>query len=167
MSAQAQVATAQAALDALTGPDATGSAQAQLAAAEAAARSAQAALDELTSPDAKAQRDAQVSAARAQPDVRPGGSRGDPQPDAGGPRRGQGNVHGREGEPRRREGQAGSARGTVTWLPDEGAMVERGDPLYELDGQPSGVLMYGDRPAWRAHGRRGSKARTSASSRRT
>jgi membrane fusion protein, multidrug efflux system len=40
-------------------------------------------------------------------------------------------------------------RGTVTWLPLEGAVIERGDPLYELDGEPSGILMYGSRPAWR------------------
>jgi peptidoglycan hydrolase-like protein with peptidoglycan-binding domain len=40
-------------------------------------------------------------------------------------------------------------RGTVTALPDGGSVVERGEALYELDGQPSGILMYGDRPAWR------------------
>jgi peptidoglycan hydrolase-like protein with peptidoglycan-binding domain len=46
---------------------------------------------------------------------------------------------------------AGSA-GTVTWLPDEGAVIERGDRLYELDGSRRARLMYGSRPMWRTLG---------------
>jgi peptidoglycan hydrolase-like protein with peptidoglycan-binding domain len=39
--------------------------------------------------------------------------------------------------------------GTVTWLPDEGSTVEQGGVLFEVDGSPV-VLLYGERPAWRA-----------------
>jgi hypothetical protein len=39
--------------------------------------------------------------------------------------------------------------GTVTWLPEEGSTVEQGGVLFEVDGSPV-VLLYGDRPAWRA-----------------
>ncbi|MFD1372571.1 efflux RND transporter periplasmic adaptor subunit [Actinoplanes sichuanensis] len=38
--------------------------------------------------------------------------------------------------------------GTVTWLPDSGATVTRGEPLYRLDERPA-VLMYGPVPAYR------------------
>lgn len=38
--------------------------------------------------------------------------------------------------------------GTVTWLPAEGAVVRRGEPLLEVDARPV-VLLYGDIPAWR------------------
>jgi HlyD family secretion protein len=41
--------------------------------------------------------------------------------------------------------------GTVTRLPGVGAMVGRGQTLYELDGHPV-PLWYGTRPAWRAFG---------------
>jgi peptidoglycan hydrolase-like protein with peptidoglycan-binding domain len=40
-------------------------------------------------------------------------------------------------------------RGTVTWLPDSGAVVSRGRPLYRIDNEPA-VLMYGSVPAYRA-----------------
>src|SRR5207245_8259242 len=43
----------------------------------------------------------------------------------------------------------GSAAGVVTWLPPAGAVVRRGEPLYELDGRPV-ALLYGGRPAARA-----------------
>src|ERR1700736_5093112 len=39
--------------------------------------------------------------------------------------------------------------GTLTATAAEGATVARGEKLYEVDGSPV-VLMYGDRPAWRA-----------------
>ena len=42
---------------------------------------------------------------------------------------------------------AGSA-GVVTWLPAAGAIVRRGQPLYELDHAPV-PLLYGSRPAYR------------------
>ncbi|MGJ6968405.1 efflux RND transporter periplasmic adaptor subunit [Streptosporangium sp. G11] len=38
--------------------------------------------------------------------------------------------------------------GTVTWLPDSGARVTRGKPLYKVDNEPV-VLMYGSTPAYR------------------
>jgi peptidoglycan hydrolase-like protein with peptidoglycan-binding domain len=41
------------------------------------------------------------------------------------------------------------AAGTVTALPEPGDVVERGDTVYEVNGAPV-VLLYGDRPAWRA-----------------
>ncbi len=40
------------------------------------------------------------------------------------------------------------AAGTVTWLPEPGAIVRRGRELYELDHAPV-ALLYGARPAWR------------------
>ncbi len=46
---------------------------------------------------------------------------------------------------------AGSA-GTVTRLPLEGAVIERGGVLYELDGRVRPRLLYGDRPLWRPLG---------------
>ncbi len=44
---------------------------------------------------------------------------------------------------------AAAGPGIVTSLPEEGTVVERGGWLAEIDGAPV-VLMYGDRPAWRA-----------------
>ncbi|GLW11527.1 peptidoglycan-binding protein [Microtetraspora sp. NBRC 13810] len=38
--------------------------------------------------------------------------------------------------------------GTVTWLPDSGAQITRGEPLYKIDNRPV-VLMYGATPAYR------------------
>lgn len=38
--------------------------------------------------------------------------------------------------------------GTLTWLPAEGAVVRRGEPLYEVDADPVPVI-YGDVPTWR------------------
>jgi peptidoglycan hydrolase-like protein with peptidoglycan-binding domain len=38
--------------------------------------------------------------------------------------------------------------GTVTWLPESGAVISRGKPLYRIDNTPA-VLMYGDVPAYR------------------
>jgi peptidoglycan hydrolase-like protein with peptidoglycan-binding domain len=40
------------------------------------------------------------------------------------------------------------SQGTVTAMAAEGAVVQRGQTLYEVDGRPV-VLFYGDRPAWR------------------
>ncbi len=50
-------------------------------------------------------------------------------------------------------GSTGSTNGTgspgiVTWLPEVGATVGRGDTLYRVDGKPI-VLMIGKLPAWR------------------
>jgi hypothetical protein len=38
--------------------------------------------------------------------------------------------------------------GTITWLPEEGAVVRRGQTLYRVDGKPV-KLFYGRLPAWR------------------
>ncbi|MFC7247407.1 peptidoglycan-binding protein [Catellatospora aurea] len=38
--------------------------------------------------------------------------------------------------------------GTVTWLPESGAVISRGKPLYRIDNTPA-VLMYGNVPAYR------------------
>jgi hypothetical protein len=47
----------------------------------------------------------------------------------------------------------GGPGGTVTRLPEIGAVLERGDRLVELDGgATSAVLLYGLRPAWRTLG---------------
>jgi hypothetical protein len=47
----------------------------------------------------------------------------------------------------------GGLAGTVTGLPEAGAILERGDRLAELDGgATSTVLLYGTRPAWRTLG---------------
>ena len=40
------------------------------------------------------------------------------------------------------------AQGTITAMAVEGSIVQRGQTLFEVDGQPV-VLFYGDRPAWR------------------
>jgi peptidoglycan hydrolase-like protein with peptidoglycan-binding domain len=41
-----------------------------------------------------------------------------------------------------------SGGGIVTWLPAEGDIVRRGQPLFAVDGQ-SATLLYGSLPAWR------------------
>jgi peptidoglycan hydrolase-like protein with peptidoglycan-binding domain len=41
------------------------------------------------------------------------------------------------------------AAGTLTSLPAAGAVVERGEALYELDDAPAAFLLYGRLPAWR------------------
>lgn len=41
--------------------------------------------------------------------------------------------------------------GTITWLPEEGTKVERGKPLYAVDGLPV-LLFYGKTPAFRDFG---------------
>jgi peptidoglycan hydrolase-like protein with peptidoglycan-binding domain len=38
--------------------------------------------------------------------------------------------------------------GTITWVADEGTVIEQGDVLYEVDGEPV-VALYGDVPAFR------------------
>jgi peptidoglycan hydrolase-like protein with peptidoglycan-binding domain len=43
----------------------------------------------------------------------------------------------------------GKLPGTVTRLPAAGAVLERGQELYELDGATPVAFMTGDRPAWR------------------
>ncbi|MFT5222924.1 MAG: biotin carboxyl carrier protein [Glaciecola sp.] len=43
--------------------------------------------------------------------------------------------------------QAGTP-GTITWLPESGASIEPGQPLFAVDGQPV-VLLAGDLPMWR------------------
>jgi peptidoglycan hydrolase-like protein with peptidoglycan-binding domain len=42
-----------------------------------------------------------------------------------------------------------SGPGIVTWLPSPGSVVRRGQPLFQLSGQPV-FLFYGAVPAWRA-----------------
>ncbi|MGN9907869.1 peptidoglycan-binding protein [Phytohabitans sp. LJ34] len=44
--------------------------------------------------------------------------------------------------------KARGSGGTLTWLPAEGAVVSRGKPLYEVDGDPV-VLLYGASPLYR------------------
>jgi peptidoglycan hydrolase-like protein with peptidoglycan-binding domain len=46
---------------------------------------------------------------------------------------------------------AAQAPGTVTALPSPGQVIARGQPVYELAGQPV-RLFYGDRPGWRPLG---------------
>ncbi|HEY0398838.1 MAG TPA: peptidoglycan-binding domain-containing protein, partial [Acidimicrobiia bacterium] len=41
--------------------------------------------------------------------------------------------------------------GTLTWLAPAGSTVDRGQPLYEVDGRKV-PLLFGDRPAWRPLG---------------
>jgi peptidoglycan hydrolase-like protein with peptidoglycan-binding domain len=41
--------------------------------------------------------------------------------------------------------------GTLTWMAAPGATVDRGEPLYEVDGRKV-RLLFGDRPAWRTLG---------------
>jgi peptidoglycan hydrolase-like protein with peptidoglycan-binding domain len=41
------------------------------------------------------------------------------------------------------------ATGTVTGLPDSGAIVRRGHSLYDVDDAPAAWLLYGSLPAWR------------------
>jgi hypothetical protein len=45
----------------------------------------------------------------------------------------------------------GTLPGTVTWLPEEGSIVRRGDEVLRVDDRPV-VLLYGDVPAWRPLG---------------
>lgn len=148
-SAQAQVVTAQATLDALTGSDAIASAQAQVAVADAAVRSAQAVLDELTSPDATSQRAAQVRAAQAQLQAAQASLAAILNPSAAALAEAVSNATVARSNLDAAKGKLDQLRGAVTWLPATGAIVERGGPLYELDGEPSGILLYGTRPAWR------------------
>ncbi|GIJ54176.1 peptidoglycan-binding protein [Virgisporangium aurantiacum] len=44
---------------------------------------------------------------------------------------------------------AAADHGTVTWLPQPGQVVNRGEPVYAVDNRPV-RLFIGDRPAWRA-----------------
>lgn len=50
---------------------------------------------------------------------------------------------------------SGGLTGTYTWLPQEGAVLEQGDVVAEVDGTRRVALLYGRRPAWRTL-RRGS-----------
>src|SRR5215468_1579028 len=43
---------------------------------------------------------------------------------------------------------ATGGQGILTWLPGPGAIIDRGQPLYEVDGRAV-QLWYGNRPAWR------------------
>jgi hypothetical protein len=43
---------------------------------------------------------------------------------------------------------SGKLRGTITWLPDSGAVVRRGEPIYRVDNLPV-FLLYGALPAYR------------------
>lgn len=43
----------------------------------------------------------------------------------------------------------GQTHGTVTWLPAGGQVIQHGQLLYQVDGEPV-VLLYGSTPAWRA-----------------
>jgi peptidoglycan hydrolase-like protein with peptidoglycan-binding domain len=43
----------------------------------------------------------------------------------------------------------GQLAGILTWLPAEGAILDRGDRLYEVDGTSRAILLYGSRPAYR------------------
>ena len=39
--------------------------------------------------------------------------------------------------------------GTLTWIRESGAVVRRGQSLYDIDDQPGAWLLYGSLPAWR------------------
>ena len=43
----------------------------------------------------------------------------------------------------------GQGGGVITELPDLGSTIGRGDPLWEVDGAPGPLLLFGDRPMWR------------------
>jgi peptidoglycan hydrolase-like protein with peptidoglycan-binding domain len=43
----------------------------------------------------------------------------------------------------------GGADGVITALPAEGAVIDRGGSLWEVDGAPGPVLLFGDKPMWR------------------
>ena len=43
---------------------------------------------------------------------------------------------------------SGQVQGTVTALPNAGAVIQRGQALYSVDNRPV-ILLYGDLPAWR------------------
>jgi peptidoglycan hydrolase-like protein with peptidoglycan-binding domain len=43
---------------------------------------------------------------------------------------------------------ASARAGTITWIADEGSMIRRGEPLYEVDERPAS-LMFGELPAYR------------------
>jgi hypothetical protein len=43
------------------------------------------------------------------------------------------------------------APGTITALPDVGALIENGGTLFEVNGEPT-ILLYGEMPAWRPLG---------------
>jgi peptidoglycan hydrolase-like protein with peptidoglycan-binding domain len=45
---------------------------------------------------------------------------------------------------------SGNLPGVLTWVPDLGSVIARGGELYEVDGSRKAILMYGDRPQWRA-----------------
>jgi peptidoglycan hydrolase-like protein with peptidoglycan-binding domain len=46
-------------------------------------------------------------------------------------------------------GVSAGSPGTLTWLPEVGTLIERGEKLYELDGTIRPRLLYGSRPMWR------------------
>lgn len=43
---------------------------------------------------------------------------------------------------------ANQLNGTITWVTEPGTLIEQGDVLYRVDGQPV-VVLYGERPAYR------------------
>jgi peptidoglycan hydrolase-like protein with peptidoglycan-binding domain len=43
----------------------------------------------------------------------------------------------------------GGTSGTITALPAEGQVLDRGGTLWEVDGKPGPALMFGERPMWR------------------
>jgi peptidoglycan hydrolase-like protein with peptidoglycan-binding domain len=45
--------------------------------------------------------------------------------------------------------QGAAAGGTVTWLPQPGRVISRGQAIFAVDNRPV-RLLYGDRPAWRS-----------------
>ncbi len=46
-------------------------------------------------------------------------------------------------------GSSSSSGGTITGMAAVGAVINRGQSLYEVDGLPEAVVMYGARPMWR------------------
>lgn len=44
-----------------------------------------------------------------------------------------------------------ATQGTVTWLPPEGTVIDRGQPVAQVDDRPV-PLLFGDRPLWRELG---------------
>jgi len=174
--AQAQLSSAQAALDALTAPDAQARAQANLTAAQTAFNAAQAKLDDLTA-GSSLQTQATLAAAQAgvqaaqatlaalgdntdqaranltaaQAQVRSAGAALDAVLHPTKAQRGAADdaVKVAQAQLNVAAGTLARPRGLVTELPTDGTVLQAGGVLYTLDGTHPVVLMIGEVPAWR------------------
>jgi len=146
-SAQAQERAAQAALDALTSGTSADTA-AQLAAATAGAASAQAALDALLRGD-RTQARAQLDAAAAQLAAAQTALDALLNPTAAQLRQASRAVANAKAQLDIARRKLDEPRGTLTQLAPVGSVVKPGGILYTLDGLHPVVLMHGAVPAWR------------------